>query len=489
MNLFDRPAPIKGVHAWGLGVLLVLPWLAPWSPAPLANVVPLLISWACIGLLMVFGEGLRPLDMARAWAIAAGVSSAVGLLQYFGQAAWFSPWVHVPEHLGEAMGNLRQRNQLATLTAIGTMAVLWWDQNGLQRSSAWWMLALLALGNAATNSRTGLLLILLLTGLTIGWSRFAQPGQRRLSWGLALGALGMYAVSIWALPQLLSLSAGLDTLNALTRLGNDEGCGSRKVLWRNVLHLIEQKPWWGWGWDELKFAHYSAHYSGERFCDVLGNAHNAPLHLAFVFGVPLAALITLGLAVLTLAMRPWQPRLTQHPLAWGVLAVIGLHSLLEFPLWYGPFQMAALLCMVLLMRQGSPLSGARLRFVRFAGVAIVAATVFIAIDYSRLRQVFLPPSQRWSIWSGHPLDLAKSSLLFHRTARFAEFTMTPVTPENAAHMLTTGEDMLHYSPEPRVILKVIEAAQWFGDSAKVALHQAQLKTAFPMAPAPVNAPP
>ena len=30
------------------------------------------------------------------------------------------------------------------------------------------------------------------------------------------------------------------------------------------------------------------------------------------------------------------------------MAVIGLHSLLEFPLWYGPFQLVALLAVCLL---------------------------------------------------------------------------------------------------------------------------------------------
>ncbi len=31
-------------------------------------------------------------------------------------------------------------------------------------------------------------------------------------------------------------------------------------------------------------------------------------------------------------------------MAWGVLAIILLHSLLEYPLWYGPFQMALCQC-------------------------------------------------------------------------------------------------------------------------------------------------
>ncbi len=478
MTLCEPADPRKVIHTGVLGILLVLPWLAPWSPGPLPNVVPLLISWACIGLLMVVGQGVRPLDMARAWAIAAGASSVIGLLQYFGQAGALSPWVHAPPSLGEAMGNLRQRNQLATLTGIGIVAVLWWAQQGLRRASAWALLALLALGHAATNSRTGLLQMLLVAGMVLGWSRLAVPSQHRLCWRLALGTLGLYAVALWALPQLLSLGTGQDSLNALTRLGLDDGCGSRKVLWRNVLHLIGEKPWWGWGWGELKYAHYSTRYPGERFCEILGNAHNGPLHLAFVFGVPMAALILLGLLALTLALRPWRPRQAEHTLAWGVLAVIGLHSLLEFPLWYGPFQMAVLLCAVLLM-QGLTVPTARQQNLRFAGVGILMATFVIAIDYARVSQIFLPAPKRWSIASASPLELAQRSLLFQGTARFAEFTLTPVTSDNAADMLKTGEGVLHYSPEPQVIRQVIKAATLAGDDRAATRHRQQLKIAFP----------
>ncbi len=463
-------------------LLLILPWVEPWAPAPLPNVVPLLVSWACIGLLMVLGHTLRPLDMARAWAIAAGVSSIIGLLQYFGQADWLSPWVHVPDHLGEAMANLRQRNQLATLTAIGIAAVLWWDQNGLKRTHAWWMLALLTMGNAATNSRTGLLHMLVVTSLVMVWSRLGRPEQDRLSWRLALAGCGLYAMAIWALPQWLSMTAGLDSLNAVTRLGNNDGCGSRKVLWHNVLELIAQKPWWGWGVNELKYAHYSATYPGERFCDILGNAHNGLLQMAFVLGVPIAGSITLGLATLTWALRPWKSRPLHHQMAWAVLAVIALHSLLEFPLWYGPFQMATLLSIVLLVPHGLQALALNRQYMRIAGSIILAVAAFIAVDYSRVRPIFIPASQRWSIWPGDAMTSAKQSMLFQTTAEFGEFSLTPVTPENAAHMLKSGEALLHYSPEPQVIRKVITAAKLTGDNETAQRHQMLMDKAFPAAP-------
>ncbi len=484
MKPIDK-APLQGWQAWAVGFWMVLPWVQPWAPTPLPNVVPLLISWSCIGLLMAQGLRLQALDIARAWAIAAALSSAMGLAQYFGLTDALGHWVHAPEVLGEARANLRQRNQLATLTSLGLVATLWWASNGLLRHHALGLLALTAAGNAATNSRTGLLQMLLMTSLVILWARLGRRHQC-LSWRLVLWALGVYALCIWALPLLLSASSGADAVSALTRMGSNDGCSSRSVLWRNVLALIAQKPWWGWGWDELKYAHYSASYSGERFCEILGNAHNGPLQLAFALGVPVAALITLGLVLITLLMRPLQARSTEHQLAWGVLAVIALHSLLEFPLWYGPFQMAVVLCIVLLLPSRWDVSFVKRRVLPFAGIAVLAVAAFIAVDYSRVRQIFISDSQRSKVWPGDALSVAKSSVAFQTTAQFAEYSITPVTADNAPQMLATGLNMLHYSPEPKVIRKVIEAAHRVGDEETAQQHKALMKVAFPLEPEPLT---
>ena len=118
---------------WLTGLLLVLPWLQPWAPGPEPNTFPLLISWATLALLMLSARVPTAHELARAWAWAAMLSSLMGLLQYFGEAGRLGGWVHVHATLGEASSNLRQRNQLATLTSIGAAAVLWWHAHGLRR--------------------------------------------------------------------------------------------------------------------------------------------------------------------------------------------------------------------------------------------------------------------------------------------------------------------------------------------------------------------
>jgi len=468
---------------------MVIPWLAPWSPGPQANTVPLLISWGCIGLMLLMGQGIQTIDIARAWAIAALLSSFMGLLQYFGASEYLSPWLHVTA-AGEANANLRQRNQLASLLAIGVLAVLWWQAHGLTTRHVLWMLTLLAVGNAATTSRTGLLHMVLICALVTVWACRSHLHSHRLSATWATGALAAYLLANWLLPWCLNWLTGLGVVDAVTRMGHDEGCASRRVLWANVLELIAQKPWGGWGWGELKYAHYITVYDGEpgqRFCDILGNAHNLPLHLAVTLGIPFTVAVSLALLVALAWARPWTSSSPNAQLAWSVLSVIGVHSLIEFPLWYGPFQMTVVLCALLLLtRTGHGLHTSR--HVLLVGGLVLGMVGMVGADYVRARQIYMPAAQRWGVWRDDPLTAARSSWFFQQSASFAELTTTRITPENAQWVLATSQEMLHYSPEPKVVRQLILSAHRLGRQDLVDLHSARWRAAFPSEPLPGRKP-
>ncbi|MBM3386738.1 MAG: polymerase [Betaproteobacteria bacterium] len=482
-NAFGAAAP-QGL----LTFLLVLPWVHPWAPGPQSNTVPLLISWACLALLLVWGRLPSALDLARAWAIAAVLSSLMGLVQYFGQAPHLGGWVHVPAYLGDAVGNLRQRNQLATLTTLGAVSLLWWHSQGLRARHALPLLALLAMGNAATGSRTGLLQWLALPVLLLIWQR--GQARRPWAWSVLLGGLAVFVLASVLLPALLSLASGGQVSAALSRMGDVSGCGARGVLWRNVLHLIAQQPWSGWGWGELKYAHYISDYPGERFCDILGNAHNLPLHLAVELGLPVA--ISACLATLTLLLRahPWRLVRASDSLAWGVLMAIGLHSLLEYPLWYGPFQLAALWAVLLLWPSAAHWPAAQQRLVSTVAAVSLCLIALIGFDHQRMRQIFLPSTQRLALWQADPWGAARQTWFFRRTVDFAELSATEASPDNASAMLASSERMLHYSPEPRVVQRLIDSARLLGREELAQWHTQQLQRVYGQqargASAPIN---
>ena len=177
-------------------------------------------------------------------------------------------------------------------------------------------------------------------------------------------------------------------------------------------------------------------------------------------------------------MRPWRIVQPAHTLAWGVLAVIGLHSLLEYPLWYGPFQIATLLSLCMLWSGQTRMPARRTHTLQVLGGAGLVLIALISADYWRMRQIYLPAAERSVVWRHDPWGHAQNTLFFERSVTFAKLTTTEVTADNAAWMLDTSQAMLHYSPEPRVIERLIDSARLLGRDDLVALHQQRLRQAF-----------
>jgi O-antigen polymerase len=468
---------------------LVLPWLFAYTSAPTLNWWPWFFSALCgVGVALAWGR-ISAQWLAATWLAAALISCVIALVQYFGVSdhAWVARWISQTP-AGEAYGNLRQRNQFASLTSIGLAALLACvalraptapGRIALSDIPAWaWAAALLlALGNAVSSSRTGLLQWVLLLALVLWWQR---AGRRSLVLLTAVALLA-YLLAVPAMPALLSFVTGLDGPNLFGRMAQT-GSDSRIVLWANVLTLIAQKPWFGWGWGELDYAHFMAAFPGARFPELLGNAHNLPLHLAVELGIPVALIACAGVAAVVRACKPWRETDAGRQLAWAVLAVIGLHSLLEYPLWYGPFQLAVLLCAAWLWQtRGAAVPASQPgRFKPALATAAVLALAWAGADYWRVSQTFFVPTsmRQASIWGGLQSQV-KNSWLFAAQVEFAELVTTPVTPANALAMHALALRVLHYSPEPRVIEKLLESARITGVDAEVALFADRYARANP----------
>ena len=528
----EVPSATRSAALLAIGVLLALPWLQPFAPGPSPNVVPWLASaafllaafalarpaWPTRGQLLAIaalvafvvlrpspgvldrtafatgvavillayalargrgprGEAVLP-AIAWAWAGAALLSSAMALVQYFGLAEGLQPWISAATP-GEAFGNLRQRNQFSCFTTIGLAAVLWLASRDETHGSRWIpAVMLLAAANAASTSRTGMLQWVVLLLLVAMW----RAPNRRGNLALVGSALASYVAAGLLLPELLELATGTSAATLAGRLSGEVGCVSRKILWSNVLQLIAARPLAGWGWGELDYAHYM-HLYGEqaRFCDILDNAHNLPLHLAVELGLPFALLATGGVLWLALRRRPWEAADPQRQLAWVVLMALATHSFVEYPLWYGPFQIALGLALGVLASsyadtQRPAAAATTRRAIAAAGLALVA---YAGWDYTRVSQIYVLPEERISWWRDDTLGDVRRSWLFANQARFAELTISPLTRENVAESDKAAQALLHYSPEPRIVERVIEAATMQGRVDDAVLHLARYRAAFP----------
>ncbi len=532
LNPFS-PGPIPAVTPWLVAAMLTatavvvgaLPGLAtgPHAPTPwprraaLAAMLLAVPAWAAWGAgggvgaayealalagglwlvllgALLFRQGAHTQPGGIPWAfwcavgpwVAAGlVSSVIALVQYGGHAEALRPWINWAP-AGEAFANLRQRNQFASLTSIALAALLAWRLRWRSEAGVWrWAgmasgVALLALGNAASSSRTGMLQLLLIAALALLWR-----ARRTAPWVVA--ALVCYAVGLVLLPWAAGLDPETQGLFARLKAG-DAVCASRLTLWSNVLTLIGQAPWRGWGWGELDYAHFMTLYDGPRFCDILDNAHNLPLHLAVELGVPFALLACAALLAWIARARPWREADPLRQLAWTVLAMLGVHSLLEYPLWYGPFQLACGLCLGLLWRApaaapgraaAGPARGATLPVALAA--LLFAACLYAAWDYRRIGQIYLPPALRAPAYREDTLARIQDSWLFARQVHFAKLSIEDIDAGNAPEMFALSGEMLHFSPEARVAEKRIASARLLGQNGEAQRIAARYAAAFPQA--------
>jgi O-antigen ligase len=441
-----------------LSLLLGLALVIAWRSGNPQNTLAAALCLAAIGLAATLAAKAQPASpaslMAWGWLLAGLVNAVFGLIQYFG---WTS------EPAGIAFGFLRQRNNFATLANIALLALLYvWHQKQLRTSLAASAGMLLAAALVASNSRAGLLgLVAIAIFLCI------QKHLRKVAF-FAFLAYGLFA---WTLPH---INHSTETIAARVSSVAKDGQfqDGRRVLWDNTLAVIRQQPLLGVGWRDLDRALHLTDFGSEpRFPGQIDNAHNLPLQLAAELGVPFAALWCCALMWLILRNKPWQASTPEQLLGWGVLLVIGIHSLLEYPLWYAPFQIAAGFAAGLVFVKPSSQSptAARHNWQGLAGIALLVFAAYAAFDYHRVRQLFIPNTERSELYRANPRAYAKKSWLFAAQVRYAELSSMPKSADNAAKTYALAQEVLHFSPEPWVF-ETLTAAQ-----AQLAAHPAPLK--------------
>lgn len=467
---------------------VALPWLWPQLYGPINEMWPNLVAWASAALLIVvlpLSREQGALAIASGWLLAASISSLIGLLQFFDLENGLSPWVLVTRP-GHVLANVHQVNLLATLLGVGLLS-LWWMvmHRYLKPLFASAISCLLIVGLAATASRTGLLHAFLVSAFVLFWGRLS-----RRSCAVVLLGLVLYVIAALSLPwlqQTLAIASGRDLIS---RFSDTSPCASRLVIWSNVIDLIRMKPWMGWGWDGLKYAHYITPVEGLKFCEKLSNAHNFPLQIAVSMGLPIAVGLVVVIAVVVFRLKPWAARGPSEQLAWGVLLLLGCHSLVEYPLWFGVPQGMATCAAWLVWRSrttrqdASSATDAKVvpasRRLALAAL-ILACLAYVGWDYFRVTQLFTPSIERHQNYHTDTLNKVRDTWFFQSYVLYAVVNTTTVDNSNAGMVLEAALETLKVFPDPEIIRKVVESARLTGDISLAEFHSERFKASWPKA--------
>ncbi|MEK8051681.1 Wzy polymerase domain-containing protein [Ideonella sp. DXS22W] len=380
---------------------------------------PALFEAFCVGLL---GAGLA--------------STVVAWVQVF-MPGWADGSLIATSGLpGRAVGNLRQPNHLCSLLLWAMVAAVALHELGrLPRRALAAVVALLVVGVELTASRTGAvgLGVLMLWGLldrrlsrTARWTLAATP----LLYALAYGAMAWYG-------ELAHQALGAEARIDAGGLGDGGSRNGRSNIWRNALALIQAQPWLGVGFGEFNFAWTLTPFPG-RPTAFFDHTHNLMLQLAVELGLPRAGLV---LALLAWALWQGGRRAMAAPSAAGsagraalvLVLLAGLHSLVEYPLWYAYFLLPAAFAWGFVLGLPDPAAGLQpsraaeplprgpgLAVGLALGLAMMLGGALALLDYRSVVVIYAPPPGSTPL--AERIERGQRSLLFAHHADYAAST-------------------------------------------------------------------
>ncbi len=325
----------------GLMLLLMVQFLAG-RISYFDHLMLLALYFMFAALLIMLGQrlrvelGLPALATALAVFLLAGaeLNTLAGILQHYRWNTFLNP-VITAKTSHAVYGNLAQPNHYANYIALGMISL------GLlyaRFSMRIWQVALLAVPMlfvmVLSGSRSSWLYLLSAAGLAFLWQRRDQTLRPLLYFTLALLlAFGLMHFVV----QIPWLEGATGSVTTTERLFGDNASGAIRLhLWREAVLIFLQFPLLGAGFGQFAFQHFqlAAELHNPALTGLYNNAHDLVMQTAAEAGLS-GVLILLGTLGMWFRQSVRGAQFTiYHWWGYAILAVLGIHSLLEYPLWY-----------------------------------------------------------------------------------------------------------------------------------------------------------
>ena len=403
---------------------------------------------------------------------------------------------------GGAYGNFGQNNHFADYLSLALISLLYLR---VERRLSWPAAAaaagILLYALALSGSRSTWLYLLAAFVLS-AWFRMRTAHARLRAAALAIAAL----LALFALLQLAMSQYGLairpgaayapvtsidrfteEMAHGLLPQAGASALGTRVYLWHQALLMFIRAPLLGVGFGQYGgvFFEQAAELSRYRIAHYDRNAHNALMQLLAETGL-------LGAGLVCAALIAWLRGLRRH-LAWTaetwwllcLLAVLFLHSMVEYPLWHANFLGVA----ALLLGLGSG-GGLHLRLSalsRFAFPVMIAGGVFalgsVLNAYRDLEQRMYPrvlPKNRAEI-----VERNEALLALHRDtllAPYVEMTYAGIIVadrNNLQDKLALNQRVLRLLPIPELAYRQVLLLGLNGERDAALLQLDRAAAVFP----------
>ena len=325
----------------GLMLVVLLQYLLDLIPYfDQALLFALYMMW--IALLVMLGRSLQlhfglaklATILALFLVIGAELNALSGILQHYRWHTFLDSVVTNKNSIA-VYGNLAQPNHYANYIMLGLISL-----GLLQRHLRIWHVILLATPllfvMVLSGSRSSWLYFIAMAVLAFIWQRRDKTCQYVLNYALLL--IVGFGLMHWIV-QLPWLASGAESVTTMQRMMSGDTNGSiRLYLWHEALLIFTQFPLLGAGFGQYAWQHFQMAplLQTPYVTGLYNNAHNVVMQLAAEMGLA-------GISILlgSIGLWLWQiRRLTlniYHWWAYSLLAILAIHALLEYPLWYAYF--------------------------------------------------------------------------------------------------------------------------------------------------------
>ena len=474
LRLRSGAAALLGALAL-IALATIASWLFAGSPRAIAVSALGIVAAAIVvaGAGVAVGQSSRAQTVFEAVCIAlllAGILSlAIGMIQVFAPSLADGNFIAIPAQEGRASGNLRQPNHLASLLMWSAIALVWLaEAKRLPRAALAVFGALLVFGLVLTASRTGTVGVVMLALWGVLDRRLSKPARLVLVLAPVAYVVMWLGLTEWA-------QANRQVFGGEARLAEGDISGSRFAIWSDTWGLIKQHPWLGVGFGEFNFA-WSLTPFPKRPVAFFDHTHNLPLQFAVELGLPLAIVVlVLLLWALWRAFAAGQedagPRGPMLRAAFMMVLMIGVHSMLEYPLWYAYFLLPTAFVFGLALGGkpvvADPAAPARRRNRPMLAAAVLMIAGAAAVyDFTRVVVIFVPADDAPPL-AARIADGQKSWFFAHH-ADYAAAT----TASSPAGAMPSFSVATHYLLDTRLMMAWANALAESGDIER-ARHIAQ----------------
>ena len=458
----DWRAGLKSPAAIALALLLVAPMTSVvWRALPLSlGLSATAITGAGLAVLLL-AQGLSQDLRQRAaealcWGLLiAGLASvAISLVQVFAPELADGNVIARYGVPGRAAGNLRQPNHLASLMMWAAVAAVFITEKRGWRAALVPLLFACVFTIVLSASRTGYAGVAMLALWGVVDRKLSRSAR------LALLATPLMLGASWWLMSLWSAGSG-HAFGAASRLAEGAGSPSRLAILRDAWQLTLANPWLGVGWGEFNFA-WSLTPFPNRPIAFFDHTHNLPSQLAVELGLPWAIAV---LALLAWALyKAWRGTLTDDgdaPLRRAALMIvltIGLHSLVEYPLWYAYFLLPACFALGLaLPAEGAARPASSAGPWPWLGGLLIVGSVYAVWDYSRIVAIYSPSEDAVPLTAR--IATGQRSLFFSHQADYAAATSLSTGPVALAAARRTAFNLV----DARLLMQWSRSLEATGD--------------------------